>query len=106
MESDWKKFSALVPEMRERYITEQNLRIRRLLDAPGKTETERFWDTYEEMEKEAKTLHWCLDGHSRSKMWLFMLSMRKVGMLKKEDLVGFSTELQNQIFPEENEKLS
>jgi hypothetical protein len=35
-----------------------------------------------------------------------MLSMRKVGMLKKEDLVGFSTELQNQIFPEENEKLS
>jgi phage anti-repressor protein len=58
------------------------------------------------MKKEAKTLHWCLDGHSRSKMWLFMLSMRKVGMLKKEDLVGFSTELQNQIFPEENEKLS
>jgi hypothetical protein len=82
------------------------LRIRRLLDAPGKTETERFWDTYEEMDKEAKTLHWCLDGHSRSKLWLFMLSMRKVWMLKKEDLVGFSTELQNQIFPEENEKPS
>jgi hypothetical protein len=101
MESDWRKFRELVPTLRERYIAERNAKIRRLLDAPDKTETERFWDAFEEMEREAKILHWCLDDHSRSKMWLFMLSMRKVGMLKKEDLAGFSAEIQRQIFGSE-----
>jgi len=40
----------------------------------------------------------CLDGHSRSKMWLFMISMRRAGMLKREDRRDFSEEIQKQVF--------
>ena len=68
MESDWKKFRVLVPVLRERYLADHNARIARILTDPTKTETERFWDAMDEMEKVAKTLRECLDGHSRSKM--------------------------------------
>lgn len=96
-ESDWKKFRAMVPMLRERYLAERNGRISALLTSPKKTETERFWAAMEEMEKEAKVLRHCLDGHSRSQMWISMLSMIHAGMMKKEDLAGFSEELQRSI---------
>lgn len=97
MESDWRKFRDMIPMLRERYLAEQNARIARLLTDPQKSETERFWDAIEEMESEAKTLRRCLDGHSRSKMWLFLISMIHDGMLKKDDLAQFSAELQSQL---------
>jgi hypothetical protein len=97
MESDWRKFSEMLPRLRERYLAEQNARIVGALTDPRKTETERFWDSLEMMKKEAKILHQCLDGYSRSKMWLFMLCMLRVGMLKKEDLSQFSEELQREL---------
>jgi hypothetical protein len=97
MESDWRKFSEMVPKLRERYLAEQNARIVALLTDPKENETERFWDALEVMEREAKILQKCLDGHSRSKMQLFMLSMIGAGMLKKEDLAVFSEELRNQV---------
>ena len=104
MESDWKKFCAIVPELRERYVAEQNAAVLRLLTDPTQTDTARFWAALKLMTKEAKTLRQCLDGHSRSKMWLYMLSMRAAGMLKQEDLAGFSEELRNQMFPEPSGK--
>ena len=96
-ESDWKKFKMMVPILRERYLAERIGRIAALLTNPKKSETERFWDTMEEMEKEAKVLRYCLDGHSRSKMWLFMLSMIHAGMMKKEDFAECSEELRQSI---------
>lgn len=104
MESDWRKFREMVPMLRERYLTERNARIERILTHPKKNETERFWDAFEMMKKEAKILHQCLDGHSRSSMWLFMTVMLRVGMLKKEDLSQFSDELQRdfaRVMPQE-----
>ncbi len=97
MESDWKQFRAIVPVLRERYLAERSAGFLRKLTDPKKTETERFWEALQEMEAEAKVLRHCLDGHSRSKMWLFMLSMARSGMLKKDDLVGFSEELRQQV---------
>ena len=104
MESDWKKFSAMIPKLRERYLAERNPRIAHLLADPKKNETERFWDAAEEIRKEAKILRECLDDHSRSRMWLAMITMRAAGMLKKEDLAGFSEELQKQVFDDLFEK--
>jgi hypothetical protein len=104
MESDWKKFRAIVPMLRERFIAERNTLIAAMLADPKKTETERFWDALEKMEKEAKTLRRCLDGHTRSNMWLHMMSMRAAGMLKKADLADFSEELQKQVFDETFQK--
>ena len=98
MESDWKKFSAMIPFWRERYLAELNARIGRRLTDPQKTETERFWDAEKQIQKEAKTLHRCLDDISRSKMWLRLMEMRAAGMLQREDLADFSAELQKQVF--------
>jgi hypothetical protein len=56
------------------------------------------------MEKEAKILRKCLDGHSRSKMWLYLVLMREAGMLKRDDLATFSTELQQEVFEDRQEK--
>ena len=95
MESDWRKFRAMVPLLREWYLTEHNARIAGKLVDSGKNETERFWDAMEEMEKQAKVLRSCLDGHSRSNMWLYVMVMVRHGMLRKEDLEGFSEELKS-----------
>ena|SRR5579859_7743794 len=100
MESDWRKFTEMVPMLRERYLAEQNCRIVRLLTNSNKNETERFWDALEHMEKQSKILHRCLDGHSRSKMWLFMIFMLGAGMLRNQDLSQFSEELQRDLGPE------
>ncbi|MDB6028081.1 MAG: hypothetical protein JWM68_4304 [Verrucomicrobiales bacterium] len=96
MESDWKKFREMVPQLRERYLADRNARIAAMLANPQKSETERFWEAMEEMEKEVKVLQQCLDGHSRSKMWLYVLAMIRAGMLRKEDMEGFSEERQKE----------
>ena len=97
MESDWKKFRAMVPELRERYLAKRNARIAGMLTASGKDETDRFWSAMEEMEKEAMILRRCLDGHSRSKMFHYIIAMFDAGMMTKEDLLEFSQELQNYV---------
>ena len=76
-----------------------------MLGDTTKTETQRFWDAMEAMEKEARVLRECLDGHSRSKMWLYMLTMIRAGMLTREDISIFSENLQKEIsyaFDEKN----
>ena len=98
MESDWKKFSAMIPIWRDRYLAERNARIVRVLSNANKTETERFWHAEEQIRKEAKVLRRCLDDISRSKMWLHLMEMRAVGMIRREDLADFSEELQKQVF--------
>ena len=97
MEADWKKFRGMVPRLRERYLADCNARISAMLADPKKNETERFWDAMEEMEKEARVLQQCLDDQSRSKMWLFVLTMIRAGMLKREDMAEFSEELQKKV---------
>lgn len=77
MESDWRKFRDMVPRLRERYLADRNTRIATLLTDPEKTETERFWDAAEEIEREARVLRECLDGHSRSKYPLIHKDLRQ-----------------------------
>ncbi len=100
MESDWKKLRAMLPIWRERYLAGRNARIVRMLTDSKKSETERFWDAEEQIQKEAKTLHRCLDDLARSKMWLRLMEMRAAGMIRREDLAEFSAELQKRIFDE------
>lgn len=68
-----------------------------MLADPGKNDTQRFWDTLEQMEKEAKVLQRCLDGYSRSNMLMHTILMLNAGILTKEDLMGFSETLQQQV---------
>ena len=96
-ESDWRKFRDMVPALRERYLASRNVRISALLADPKKNETERFWAAMDVMKREARILCECLDGHSRSKMWLYMLTMIRYGMFTREDLSGFSEDLQQEL---------
>jgi hypothetical protein len=104
-ESDWKQFRSMVEFLRERYLKEKNQKLNQILTDNDRTGTEQFWDTFEEMKKEKKVLQDCLDGHSRSKMYISMLLMLRCGMLKENDLKGFSEELQEQLTTHLNMKL-
>lgn len=83
---------------RERYLTDHNVRIVRILTDPKKTKTERFWDAKKQMQKDARTLEQCLDDLWRSTMLVRLWTMRKAGMIKREDLADFSQELQDDVF--------
>ncbi len=93
-EADWKRFKCLVPKVRERYLEQQNALLLQVLSAANRTQTERFWDTFEQMKDLSKVLRDCLDDHRRSKMVMDMLLMLHVGMLVQDDLAEFSDELQ------------
>ena len=92
-ESDWKTFRKMVPELRERYLEKTNEELKNLLLTPGQTPTERFWNTYEKITKEAKILQHCLDGHSRSRMVSFIYTMLDCGLMDLDDLSQFGDEL-------------
>ena len=96
-ESDWKRFRKIVPDLREKYLAKKNSKLLKLLTNTNSTPTEQFWNTYEVMQKERKILERCLDGHSRSRMFDKMLSMRQTGMLPDEDLEPFSEKLKSDL---------
>jgi len=83
--------------LKERYLKEKNQQLAEILTDTERTPTNQFWDAFEEMKKEKKILEDCLDGHSRSGMDISMLLMLRYGMLKEEDMKGFSEELQEQL---------
>lgn len=96
-EADWKVFKGLIPGLRERYLRKRNEALIALLSAPGKTETERFWDTEEGIRRQAKILRDCLDHHSRSQAYFSMLLMKRHGMLEESDLASISDELREKL---------
>jgi len=96
-ESDWKRFRSLVPTVRERYLAEQNAMLLKILTDPNRSETERFWDAFNRGIEVREILTACLDGHSRSKMVLSMRLMLRANMLRQDDLVSFSDELQERL---------
>ena len=96
-ESDWKSFRRLAPELRERYLKKVNGELIAILQSEGTTPTESFWEAEERIEKESRILRECLDGHSRSKMEMFMVMMCLHGMMGEEDLSEFSDELRDDI---------
>lgn len=94
MKSDWKIISAMVPQLRERFLVEHNAKIVHMLTDASKTETERFWDAKEEMERVARMLRDCLDGRTRNNLQERLLLMKRVGMIKDEEIAELSEELQ------------
>jgi len=94
LESDWKKYCALVTVVRERYLGKCNAKAAALLTDPRRNETERFWDTMDLMEKDARVIQLCLDRHARSQMVFSMLALLSHGLMTKEELSTFSEELQ------------
>lgn len=100
LESDWKKFRAMLPVWRERYLAERNVRIVAALTAEGKSQTVRFWDGDELIRKEARVLQQCFDDIRRSRMLERLWAMHGSGVIRREDLAAFSQDLQSKVFHE------
>ena len=96
-ESDWKAFRKLVPEMRERYLQARIEDFSSVLHNEGLNATEKFWELEERSSDISKILRKCLDGHSRSKMDLFIGLMLRHGLMTQDDLSVFSSELREQM---------
>ncbi len=79
MESDWKAFSKMLPDLRDRYLAKLNAELAKMLECPGQTATERFWNTHEKINKESKILQTCLDGARRSQMHSMVCQMLHYG---------------------------
>lgn len=91
-ESDWKTFRALIPQLREGFLKTRNHALIALLSAPGRDETERFWDAHEQMKKDERILRMCLDDTRRSRLFEILCLMHSHGMLTDEHLAQFSPE--------------
>jgi hypothetical protein len=100
-ESDWRRFRALLPVWRERYLAERNPRIATVLRDAKKTETERFWEAEKMIEQNARILARCLNDIRRSRLWERLAEMRAARMIRREDLEEFSPELQKQVFSDD-----
>ena len=96
-ESDWKALRKIVPDLRERYLQARIEEFTSVLNDGGLNSTEKFWEIDERTRDIAKTLQACLDGHSRSKMELFIGMMLRNEMMSEEDLSIFSPKLQERM---------
>lgn len=93
-ETDWKLFRRRVPEWRERYLEQQNQALRALLEQPNQTPTTIFWQVKNFTDEQARVLVECFDGHSRSTMERFMITMYRYRVIARADIDEFSEELQ------------
>lgn len=98
-EKDWKIFRDMAPELRERYLIDRNKELASILSDDQRSQTERFWDVEERAREIAKVLRVCLDGHTRSKMNFFMITMINHGMMKQDDLTKFSEQMRERFLP-------
>jgi len=96
-ESDWKAFRKLVPEIRERYLQARIEEFSSVLHNEELNATEKFWELEKRASETSKILRTCLDGHSRSKMELFIGVMFRHDLMTKDDLSVFSSELREQM---------
>ncbi len=96
-ESDWKLFRSKLDVLREKFLTNKNIELAKYLTDPSKTATEQFWNTFEQMKDIETILKQCLEGYSRSDMFLHILAMYKHGMMADEDLYQFSDEIQKNV---------
>ena len=83
--------------LRERYLKSRNQELIAILTDPKRDETERFWDAHKRMDEVGRVLRDCLDGHSRSRLYLALMLMRKHGMLLDEDLHHFTPETADEL---------
>jgi len=97
VESDWKHFRKRVPEWRERYLSMKNKEIIATLSDEAISPTEQFWEAKKKMDREARVLTDCLDDHSRTSMDMYLILMHRHGLIKDEDLAGFSETLREDV---------
>lgn len=94
-ESDWKLYGSRLIGWRDRYVERVNRElIIALADVTSGT-IDRFWNTHEQINAEARLLRQCFDGSTRETMIHHLLAMLGGGIIDQSDLDGFSDAVRN-----------
>lgn len=97
LESDWKMYNELVPLLRDRFFLRKNEELVSILSQLNKTPTEVFWETKSQIDQQAEIIDQCFGNHSRSKMWMSILMMRRHGLIGDQELEPFSDSLKQDV---------
>ncbi|MBN2542115.1 hypothetical protein JXI42_04555 [bacterium] len=97
LESDWKTYKRILPELLERYLKEKNTETKAILEAGDIDESGKFWEIHKKCMDEARVFRACTVRFARSKLTLNLQLMHGYGVLKDKDLEKFSEELRSRI---------
>lgn len=98
-ESDWKVFTEIKDKALEKYCTLALKESEKIISDNTVDVHDRYLDLYKLLRKQDKKMASIFDGHSRSKAWLQLISMRSEGLVDKELLSKLSDEMVEQTAP-------
>ena len=95
-EKDWKLFRSSLPVWQESYIERIIDEYKTLLngDMPA---SEKFRTLNERINRDKENPGVIISGISRSNMWMHLVQLRLNGVIRSDDLKGFSDELRERI---------
>ena len=96
-EADWKYFRKVFPELQNRFLESKNNEIIQILTDSEKTPVERFRKSREVSDSIDGELQRCNRNTPRRRLIVTTISMFNIGMMVKEDLLGFSLKFQEQV---------
>jgi hypothetical protein len=89
-EADWKIFRQLRDVWLDRYCTQVNEQIKRLLSKPGMSAHERYLKVYRFLHDKDKKLGFAFDDFRRSTAFRQIRIIKDLGVITEEELGRFS----------------
>lgn len=96
-ESDWKTFVEVKKVALERFCQRVLGECRGILDEGGISAHQRYLRVFELMRERDAELARAFDDHRRSTALGHLVVMRKLGVLRDEEMAGFSSETRDRI---------
>jgi hypothetical protein len=97
IESEWKKFKKLRKICLERFCNEVLAEARSVCDSEEPNALERYYGLYQLIQDKERELEKAFDGLSRSKAFMQLLLMYKMGLVEENQLDEFEDETKAQI---------
>lgn len=91
-ESDWKVFTKIKDDAIEQFCVRSFSEYKEILEDESKSIHERYLLHYKAVRNKDKQMAQLFDGHSRSKAWLQLLSIRRAGLANESLLSQLSAE--------------
>lgn len=98
-ESDWKLFTKIKGEAIEQFCKNAFSEFKNIVEDESKHIHDRYLEHFKAVRNRDKQMSRLFDGHSRSKAWLQMLSIRSEGLANEKLLCQLSEEFVEQTDP-------
>lgn len=96
-ESDWKRFKDVKAAALERFCERVLQECKEVIEDRGHSAHERYVQLFRLIRERDKELAAAFDYHSRSKVLMQLIAMRQLGVVKDEELEGFSLETRDSV---------